>query len=104
MPCISTQLIADPLGVCCRCLVTLYFVGADKEQLQMKIMNAGAIPTIVRLCASTHGDVQAEAADVLKVLSRNPAAGQVIVDAGESWRWHILSRHAGSACHAIFRR
>lgn len=64
--------------------MTLYFVGADKEQLQMKIMNAGAIPTIVRLCASTHGDVQAEAADVLKVLSRNPAAGQVIVDAGET--------------------
>ena len=84
--------------------MTLYFVGADKEQLQMKIMNAGAIPTIVRLCASTHGDVQAEAADVLKVLSRNPAAGQVIVDAGESWPWHILSRHAGSGCHAIFRR
>ncbi|KAK9863425.1 hypothetical protein WJX84_000788 [Apatococcus fuscideae] len=64
-----------------RCLVTLYFVGADKELLQTKIMNAGAIPTIVRLCASTHGDVQAEAADVLKVLSRNAAAGKVIIDA-----------------------
>ena len=69
---------------CARCLVTLYFVGADKELLQMKIMNAGAIPTIVRLCASTHGDVQAEAADVLKVLSRSAAAGKVIVDAGAS--------------------
>ncbi len=63
--------------------MTLYFVGADKELLQLKIMNAGAIPTIVRLCASTHGDVQAEATDVLKVLSRNAAAGKVIVDAGE---------------------
>lgn len=47
--------------------MALYFIGADKEVLQGEIMRAGAVPAAVRLCSSSHPEVQAEAADVLKV-------------------------------------
>ena len=54
-----------------RALVTLYFVGADKEDLQVEIVRCGAVPRLVALCGSTHSSVQAEAADVCKVLARS---------------------------------
>ena len=47
--------------------MALYFIGADKEVLQGEIMRGGAVPAAVRLCNSSHPEVQAEAADVLKV-------------------------------------
>ena len=52
--------------------MALYFIGADKEMLQGEIMRAGAVSAAVRLCSSSHPEVQAEAADVLKVSQLGP--------------------------------
>ena len=63
--------------------MALYFVGADKAALQAAMASAGAVAPTVRLCRSTHPEIQAEAADVLKVLARSATAAQVIVDLGK---------------------
>ena len=47
--------------------MALYFIGADKEVLQGEIVSAGAVPAAVKLCGSGNSEVQAEAADLLKV-------------------------------------
>lgn len=53
-----------------RCLIALYFIGADKDTLQQAIGAAGALPGLLTLACSDSPDVQAEATDVLKVLCR----------------------------------
>jgi hypothetical protein len=53
-----------------RCLIALYFIGADKDGLQQAIGAAGALPQLLLLARSESPDVQAEATDVLKVLCR----------------------------------
>lgn len=53
-----------------RCLIALYFIGADKDALQQAIGAAGALPHLLALAQSESPDVQAEATDVLKVLCR----------------------------------
>ena len=78
--------VIDPAlmgGRLCRCLVALYFVGADKAPMQAALAAAGAVAPVVRLCRSSQPEVQAEATDVLKVLARHPRASRVIVDLGE---------------------
>ena len=66
-----------------RCLVALYFVGADKAPMQSALAAAGAVAPVVRLCRSPQPEVQAEAVDVVKVLSRHPRAARIIVDLGQ---------------------
>lgn len=65
-----------------RCLVALYFIGADKDRLQAEMTDKGAVPPVVRLCWSSQAEIQAEAADVAKVLARNAQAASIIVDCG----------------------
>ena len=43
----------------------------------------GAVAPVVRLCRSSQPEIQAEAADVIKVLSRHARAARVIVDCGQ---------------------
>ena len=43
----------------------------------------GTVAPVVRLCRSSQPEIQAEAADVVKVLSRHARAASVIVDCGE---------------------
>jgi hypothetical protein len=62
-----------------RCLIALYFIGADKDALQQAIGAAGALPQLLQLARSDSADVQAEATDVLKVLCRNGSCGRTIV-------------------------
>ena len=50
-----------------RCLIVLYFIGADKEVLQGEIVAAGVLPAVIKLCSSSDAALQAEAADLLKV-------------------------------------
>eukprot|EP00879_Flechtneria_rotunda_P015903 GHRR01016630.1.p1 GENE.GHRR01016630.1~~GHRR01016630.1.p1 ORF type:complete len:332 (+),score=98.21 GHRR01016630.1:372-1367(+) len=65
-----------------RCLIALYFIGADKDALQQAIGAAGALPHLLSLASSDSPDVQAEATDVLKVLCRNAACGQALAELG----------------------
>ena len=67
----------------CRCLVALYFIGADKDKLQAAMTEKGAVSPVVRLCRSSEVEIQAEAADVVKVLARNTKAASLIVACGE---------------------
>lgn len=53
-----------------RCLIALYFIGADKDALQQAIGAAGALPRLLALAQGDSPDVQAEATDVIKVLCR----------------------------------
>lgn len=89
-----------------RCLVALYFVGADKPALQGALVAAGAIPPVVRLCHSTQREVQAEAVDVLKVLSRHQRASRVIVDLGETLHCLklLIQRVMACSCTTRMRR
>ena len=43
----------------------------------------GTVAPVVRLCRSTQPEIQAEATDVVKVLSRHARAASVIVDCGQ---------------------
>ena len=43
---------------------------------------AGIVPHVLRLCAATQVEVQAEAADVLKVLARSPQCARIIRSRG----------------------
>jgi hypothetical protein len=63
-----------------RCLIALYFIGADKDSLQQAIGAAGALPQLLQLVRSDSPDVQAEATDVLKVLCRNAACGRMLAE------------------------
>ena len=65
-----------------RCLVALYFIGADKEALQAAMTAAGVVNPVVRLCRSNVQELQAEAADVMKVLARQNKAAHIILNAG----------------------
>eukprot|EP00891_Asterochloris_glomerata_P003409 jgi/Astpho2/3409/Aster-x0160 len=109
LPPIIALLDCHDAGLVRRCLVALYFIGADKEVLQGDIMRAGAVPAAVRLCSSSHPEVQAEAADVLKVLTRNNKAATVMVDAGGLDALTFVAaegtsdRARASACKAIQR-
>lgn len=79
---IIALLECNDAGVVRRCLMALYFIGADKEVLQGEIVSAGAVPAAVKLCGSGNSEVQAEAADLLKVLARNGRAAVTIVQEG----------------------
>ena len=65
-----------------RCLVALYFIGADKDKLQTAMTEKGAVGPVVRLCRSSQSEIQAEAADVAKVLARNATACSIIAECG----------------------
>eukprot|EP00775_Hariotina_reticulata_P009273 gene9273-9438_t len=65
-----------------RCLIALYYIGADKDDLQQAIGAAGALPQLLALTRSDSPEVQAEATDVLKVLCRNAACGKSLVQLG----------------------
>lgn len=69
---------------CCdRCLITLYYIGADKEDLQSAMAQMGVTGPLVRLCRSLQPEIQVEATEVVKVLATHPRAAVVIVECGE---------------------
>ena len=76
-------------------MVALYFVGADKAPMQAALAAAGAVAPVVRLCRSGQPELQAEAVDVVKVLSRHPRASRVIIDLGEPWSTAASYARAG---------
>ena len=79
---IVTLLTHEDSSLVRRCLIALYFIGADKDTLQQQIGATGAIPNLLKLCQSDSPDVQAESADVLKVLSRNASCGKALAALG----------------------
>jgi hypothetical protein len=71
LPCLVALLHHADSSIVRRCLVALYYIGADKDALQQAIgAAAGALPQLLALIHSESLDVQAEATDVLKVLCR----------------------------------
>jgi hypothetical protein len=99
-----------------RCLIALFFIAADKDDLQQAVGLAGALPQLLELARSASADVQAEATDVLKVLSRNAACGRMLVEsrgvdvlvavvqdgatARAKVRMRVCARCAGWSCKA----
>lgn len=74
-----------------RCLITLYFVGADKGDMQEEIAAADAVPLLLALCTSNNQDIAAEAVDSVKVLCKSAACGRAIL---QHQGWQILSEIA----------
>lgn len=89
---IITLLSSNDTSLLKRCLVALYFVGADKDELQQEILKAGALPVVLELCRSAHQSIQAEAVDVCKVLSRSGICSEKMAEAGAV---EVLVRVAG---------
>lgn len=50
--------------------------------MQEAIAEAGIVPHVLALCGAAAHEVQAEAADVLKVLGRNPGCARLIRSRG----------------------
>ena len=63
--------------------MALYFIGADKEDLQSAMSEMGVTPPVVRLCRHSDPEIQAEATDVVKVMARHFRAAAVIVECGK---------------------
>lgn len=55
-------------GIVRRSLIALYFLGADKPEIQKLIVEKGAYPLLENLCLSSMPAIQLEALDVCKVL------------------------------------
>lgn len=62
-----------------RALIALYFIGADKPNVQEAFIAAGVIEPLLALCSSQSTAVQLEAIDVCKVLSRCRACADIFV-------------------------
>ena len=62
-----------------RTLIALYFIGADKTQLQIEIAQMHAIELLIKLARHENPEIQAEACDCIKVLSRNVECARVII-------------------------
>lgn len=86
-----------------RCLIALYFIGADKDALQQAIGAAGALPQLLLLARSDSPDVQAEATDVLKVLCRNSSCGRMLAELN-GVEVLVATAHAGLTSRAKVRR
>lgn len=70
--------------------MALYFIGADKEDLQSAMAQMGVTAPVVRLCKHSHAEIQAEATDVVKVLARHPRAATIIVECGRCLISHVI--------------
>lgn len=80
-----------------RCLIALYFIGADREELQTAICQSGGLLPAIGLCGAADVDVQAEAADVVKVsLTKNSSRAQSEILRPKS----LFSFSAGSSATA----
>jgi hypothetical protein len=94
-----------------RCLIALFFIGADREELQTAICQSGGLLPCIALCGSDDVDVQAEATDVVKVLSRNTVAHTQLLEAGpealtilqRAATGGLSSRSRASASKALYR-
>ena len=61
----------------------LHYIGADKEPVQAAVTQIGAVAPVLRLCGSSQPEIQAAAADVVRVLSRHAGAALAVVDCGQ---------------------
>lgn len=84
LPLIISLLSNEDSSLVRRCLIALYFIGSDKEPLQVEICKAGALLQCMGLCSSQEADVQTEAVEVVKMLFRCPLAhAQLLREAPE---------------------
>jgi len=92
-----------------RALIALYFIAADKPEIQDAFIDVEAIKPLLKLSQSSNPGVQLEALDVCKVLSRSKACAVqfvqesaigIFVDAAS----HGLNKEIKSSAHRIMQR
>lgn len=80
LPVLSDLLESADGTIVRRCLITLYFIGADKHDMQSRIGETEAVAKVLELCRNcSQPEIQAEAADVIKVLSRCRECAEIIM-------------------------
>lgn len=80
LPVLSDLLDSADGTIVRRCLITLYFVGADKHDMQSRIGETEAVAKVLELCRNcSQPEIQAEAVDVIKVLSRCRECADIIM-------------------------
>lgn len=80
LPVLSDLLQSTDNTIVRRCLITLYFIGADKHDMQSRIGKTEAVAKVLSLCRNcSQPEIQAEAVDVIKVLSRCRECADIIM-------------------------
>lgn len=80
LPVLSKLLESADGTIVRRCLITLYFIGADKHDMQSRISETEAVAKVLDLCRDcSQPEIQAEAVDVIKVLSRCRECADIIM-------------------------
>lgn len=80
LPVLSDLLDSADGTIVRRCLITLYFIGADKHDMQSQIGQTEAVAKVLELCKNcSQPEIQAEAVDVIKVLSRCRECADIIM-------------------------
>jgi Kinesin-associated protein (KAP) len=79
IPALSKLLDSADGTIVRRCLLTLYFIGADKQDMQDTIAGTDVVMKVVALSTSRQQEIQCEAVDVIKVLSRSRKCADLIM-------------------------
>eukprot|EP01025_Chloroclados_australasicus_P028487 TRINITY_DN2821_c1_g1_i7.p1 TRINITY_DN2821_c1_g1~~TRINITY_DN2821_c1_g1_i7.p1 ORF type:complete len:1255 (+),score=138.74 TRINITY_DN2821_c1_g1_i7:174-3938(+) len=79
---ISSLLSSQEQSILKRCLRALFFIAADKSDLQEQILSTtNCMPSIIKHLQSPNLDIQAEAADLLRALTEHPLCDEQIMKA-----------------------
>ena len=79
IPILSRLLDSSDGTIVRRCLLTLYFIGADKLEMQDIIAQGDIVKKVVALSTSKQHEIQSEAVDVIKVLARSHQCASIIM-------------------------
>lgn len=79
IPILSRLLDSSDGTIVRRCLLTLYFIGADKLDMQDVIAQSDIVQKVVALTKSKQHEIQSEAVDVIKVLARSQKCANIIL-------------------------
>lgn len=82
IPILSRLLDSSDGTIVRRCLLTLYFIGADKLDMQDIIAKGDIVKKVVALSTSKQHEIQSEAVDVIKVLARSQQCASIIMREG----------------------
>jgi hypothetical protein len=82
IPILSKLLDSSDGTIVRRCLLTLYFIGADKLDMQDIIAKGDIVHKVVALSRSKQHEIQSEAVDVIKVLARSQTCANIIMNEG----------------------
>lgn len=110
VPILSRLLDSSDGTIVRRCLLTLYFIGADKLDMQDVIAQGDIVKKVVALSTSKQHEIQSEAVDVIKVLARSQKCANIImkehgISILEVWTCYVFActLHCNMHCWILYK-